>query len=839
MLHSHALNRAVGRLALVWLMSIALGWTAALAQPRTFHFDIPGTTLSQALREFGRVSGQEIIFTEDLVAGMTVAALRGDFTADRALERLLKGTGLAAERSGSGALMIRRQSASSAAAGTTPHRVDVGPGSTAISQDGANQQGQTPRQDTPAPGVAGPDSGAAASKQAFANVIVTAEKRTERAIDVPISLTTIDTSTIEATGATNLEDLQSAVPGLTSLSYTPGGNNFIEMRGVSDSDGLATVGRYFDEIPVNLDVRAYVMDVRFLDLKQVEVLEGPQPTLYGDGSMGGTIRYVPAPPTLNAAPSGALAADFTSLQNGGTGWLTHGDLDFSPIPDRVGLRIAAWYETDGGWIDRVPTGETNINTNTISTLRATLLAKLTDSTELKLLWQHGATQAPNQNFGDNGETLLSVPTYANTSSDLLEAVFRADLGFAELVETPSFQRFSLHEQFDLSPFLLPVLPVFGIPPGYVTEIGLHLYPSSDLFYNELRLVSKTAGGWSWMAGFDFKNSNVWNSVGTTTAPNSLPFQISVANEAQPDTTESLWGEVGYAFSDRWRASVGARYFRDHVEDFSTSLSFGHDLPPTANAGTFTSTNPRLDITYAVGPDWNLYFNAAKGFRSGGFNPGYPLYPSYAPDEMWTEELGSKGLYFDHKLELDAAVYYNNWKNAQDTITLPSALVIISNGGTIRGEGVELHATLRPVEGLQLGATFGWNNMAYGQVPAGLDHAEGDPPDFAVRQSWSAFTEYRRPVAPKASLYGRFDFQHSDRAQVTERTPGYPAMFSNIPPRSLLNLHLGLTFDRYDVSLYADNALNERNPIIQAPFGDLTEDVEQRPRLYGVSLRYAF
>src|SRR5258705_2858292 len=113
-------SRPVGRIALASVLSIVLGWTAAFAQARTFHFDIPERTLSEALREFGRVSGQEIIFTEDLVHGVHVASLRGDFTADSALERLLKGTGLSAERSASGALMIRRQTNTRTATESNP-----------------------------------------------------------------------------------------------------------------------------------------------------------------------------------------------------------------------------------------------------------------------------------------------------------------------------------------------------------------------------------------------------------------------------------------------------------------------------------------------------------------------------------------------------------------------------------------------------------------------------------------------------------------------------------------------------------------------------------------------
>src|ERR1700676_961759 len=120
MLYLHTLIRVLDRLVLVGLLSIVLGWTAARAQAPTFHFDIPGTTLSQALREFGRVSGQEIIFTEDLVTGVPSVPLRGDFTAESALERLLKGTGLVPERSASGAMMIRRQIKAPAKHDTSP-----------------------------------------------------------------------------------------------------------------------------------------------------------------------------------------------------------------------------------------------------------------------------------------------------------------------------------------------------------------------------------------------------------------------------------------------------------------------------------------------------------------------------------------------------------------------------------------------------------------------------------------------------------------------------------------------------------------------------------------------
>lgn len=678
------------------------------------------------------------------------------------------------------------------------------------------------------------------TQQVLSEVVVTAEKRRERAIDVPISLTVIDSSAISATGATNLDDLQYTVPGLTSMAYTAGGADYIELRGVSDPDvGVPTVGRYFDEMPINLQENGAGMDVRFLDMANVEVLRGPQPTLYGDDAMGGVIRYVPASPTLAPEPSGAISAGYTSMDGGGTGWLTHGHVDFSLIPDRVGMRLAAWFEKDGGWIERAPTGQKDINSNDVSTLRATLLAKPTDRTELKLLWQHSATRSPNQNFGTDYVTQTLVPSYNNTDSDFLEGVFSVDLGFAKLVETPDYLRFRWDEQYDVSSFYVPELALLGIPPGYVTQIGLSSTSDANIFYNEMRLVSQNEGWWSWSAGFDYKDSRLDGVTSSPTSPNALPFTLLSAGSSEPDESEAIWAQLGYAFGERWHASIGARYYRDHLKELIQEVAFA--VPTTsANSGVFTSTDPRLDVSYAIGPDWNVYADVGKGFRSGGFNPTYPAALTYAPDSLWTGEIGSKGLFLQRRLSLDADVYYNDWKNVQNSFTLPTGFGVIVNSGIIKGVGADLDATLRPITGLELGATMGWNNMAYREAAPGLSHAVGDPPDLAVRQSWSAFIDYRYPIpsVTGVSLYGRSDFQHANRALDTLRVPPYASIYQ-APPHDFLNLRLGLTFDRYDVSIYADNALNESKPMIQGPFGVISESVEMRPRMYGVTLRATF
>jgi iron complex outermembrane receptor protein len=669
------------------------------------------------------------------------------------------------------------------------------------------------------------------------DVIVTARKRTERVIDVPLAVSVVDSKTIEAKGVARLADLELSIPGLSTVDYGPGFVEFVQIRGISDFEGRATVGKYFDETPMNFEAAGVGMDVRFIDMERVEVLRGPQPTLYGDSSEGGTIRYIPAKPSLKEQPSGEVYAEGSSLTSGGNGWLMNGHVDSRLGADWLGVRLAAGYEKDAGWIHSATTGGNEINKADVSMLRATVLARPTDNVELTLLWQHERTHEDNNPFGNDGVTHSGVPTFQTVDYDIAEAVLRVNLGFAELVETPAYLGATASQQYDLTPYYVPVLALFGFPPGYVTSIGDLGYSSARIKSNQIRLVSKDAGAWSWSTGFDYKEVDSGGVVSTPTAPNQLPFAILAETYGGSDKIWALWGELGYAFSQHWQATLGMRYYHDKTDSFGSVVSFG--FPSTISGeATFTSTNPRLNLSYKIDADHMVYFNVAKGFRGGGFNASYASQPTFQPETLWTYELGSKGTYLDRKLDLELSLYYNDWKNVQTLYSTPLGLSVISNGGLVKGIGADAVVTWRAAQGLQLGATIGWNNLEFKENPIGGDKLPGDPPDFAVRQSWTGFVDYRKPVWSGANLYGRVDYQHAGPAQVTLRLPAYNQI-TKIPGRSTSNLRLGVDFGRYDVSLFANNIANDRTPIVHGPFGVIAENVEQRPRQIGVALRAKF
>jgi iron complex outermembrane recepter protein len=663
-------------------------------------------------------------------------------------------------------------------------------------------------------------------------IVVTATKREERVIDVAAAITAVTADEIAARGARDIRDLQFSVPGFSALETGPGEER-AQLRGISSTIGRETVGRYVDEMPINGESVGISPDIRLIDMDRIEVLRGPQPTLYGDGSMGGTIRYVTASPDLKTA-LGSITLDGNTVQDGAAGYLLNGYVSVPLIEDRVGLRIAAGYEDEGGWIDRVPTGEKNINDYQVATVRAKLLAKFTDQSDLSVMFMHQKIDNPNQMFGVDGKTYLSVPTPLNTNYNLANIVLRINLGFAELVETPGYLDYKVDSQFDFTPFYGPVLQLLGFPPGYITQIAEASADDIRTYSNELRLVSNPGTAWTWATGFDYRYSTTGGFAAVATAPNSLPFELLSSNVGSTDKIWALWAEGGYTFNERFTATLGARYYHDVTSESGSEVIFGAPSVITDSA-TFTSTNPRLNLSYRLGKDQLVYFDVAKGFRSGGFN--ISGFPPYEPETLWTYELGSKGEYLDRKLSLEADVYYNNWKGVQDEFTLPNGLGVIQNGGHVKGEGIDLVANLAPIKGLNIGLVYGWNNLAYKEVPPNGDKMVGDPPDYAVQNAFSAYVDYRHAVATGLDAYGRADFAHKGQSKITLRTPPYN-IDDVIQPQDLLNLRLGLTFRKYDVSMYVNNATNERAPL-QPPLGLFTENTEQRPRVFGVTVRANF
>jgi outer membrane receptor protein involved in Fe transport len=690
-----------------------------------------------------------------------------------------------------------------------------------------------------APNVAAAQADDRAPPQ-VSEVVVTAQKTEQRLQDVPLSVSAVTNREIENRGVTRLEDMQFSVPGLSSVEYGPG-KEFIQIRGIASTLSAPTIGNFLDEMPITGDLVGGTVDMRLYDMQRVEVLRGPQGTLYGEGSMGGTIRYITADPQLDAF-SGRVEGELGSVTDGGTSYKADGMLNIPIVKDLVGLRLVAGYERTGGWIDNVATGEKDINPTTTKTIRGKLLIAPTDATRISLLVLHQELEQPNQNFAFDRIVNSTVDTFNNGKYTLVNGVLNQDLGPVKLVESLGYLDYKTQSAFDLTPFYLPVLEgLFGVPPGAITQIPYPADQTQRIFTNETRFSSDGEGPFNWTAGFYYRDSKTRNVSEATTAPLVFPLEILTADLNYHNTSYAVFGEANYQLTDKLNALVGLRYFHDHRIFDSASVAFGFPAVDHGD-GTFHSVDPRFNLRYEFSPTSMVYVNVAKGFRSGGFNLTsagggvFTVPPTYDPETLWTYEVGTKHQLFDRRLEIEGAVYYSDWTDVQSYEFAPgSAVTITVNGGKVSGWGFDGSATWHAAPGLNLSATYGWNNLAFDTTTA--DKNAGDPVDFAVHNSASASLDYRRPLTGTIDGFFRADYQHSGPAQITLRNFGNE--INRLPARDLVNLRVGVDVGQVEVGLFATNVFDNDKPLIPGPFGVILQNIEQRPRTIGVNVQAKF
>jgi outer membrane receptor protein involved in Fe transport len=671
-------------------------------------------------------------------------------------------------------------------------------------------------------------------------VVVTANKVEQRLQDVPLSVSAVTKEELKARDVKALDQMEYAIPGLSTIQYAPG-LQYVQLNGVSSVLGNQTVGFYIDEMPFGGDQVGSNPDVRLLDMERVEVLRGPQGTLYGEGSMGGTIKYITASPNLTQF-SGSFEGEYGSVADGGSSYQGTAVLNVPIVQDKVGLRLAGAYEHDGGWIDNVVSGQKDINRADLSTIRGKLLFKPDDRSSVSLLVLHQTTDQPDQNFGTNGKSFESLHQSLKDTYTLANGVLNYDFGATNLVESIGYIDRTITDQYDVTPFYLPLLDlIFGLPPGYITQIPLDADTKVRVFTNETRFSSANTGPFNWTVGAYYRRSQYDSVGGTSTAPGALPVAILTDEAHVTSSSWALFGEGNYQITDKLNFLIGLRYFENRLTQTTQSTSLGFPALDH-NSGVFHTLNPRFNLRYEFSPTSMVYFNAAKGFRSGGFNLTsagggvFTIPPTYQPDSIWTYEAGTKQELLDRKLDIDADVYYSDWQNVQSSEFAPgSAITIVANGGQVSGWGLDFAAAAHPMDGLTLSGIYGWNNLAYTDSTADKD--KGDPVDMAAHNSASLSFDYRRPMGADNEGFFRTDYQHAGPAQITLRNFG--GQIIHLPERDTVNMRLGMDVGRYEASLFVTNLTDDRAPLIPGPFGVILQNVEQRPRVIGVNVKAHF
>lgn len=713
-------------------------------------------------------------------------------------------------------------------------------------------------------GIASAQSQPAPSAQPEgADIVVTASKRSERLIDVSASVTALDGAQLRDSGALRLEDYQAKVPGLSTTPITPGYTQLV-VRGVTTGSAQlsSTVATYFDETPTNSSTATALgskltPDPDLLDIERVEVLRGPQGTLYGANALGGVVRYILARPDLDRA-HGTAQLGVSGVSHGETGYLARGALSLPLVTGQLAVRASGFYTRDPGYIDNVSTGRKDINRSENKGGRFALEWKPSDgfSASLSSLYQQRQTDGLGAETVNLATLQPAVARYTmNDPSDLLvrteyqlhTLTLNANLGFATLTSATGFGRQKSVLNSDLSRAFGVLL---GLPIATTTA-------NNDLkkFTQEIRLASPSGHTIEYIVGGFYTHEKAAYAQGATGylaagTPAPAPFNPLLAATLDSTYKETaLFGNVTVNFSDRFNVQAGGRWSHND-QTFGEVISGA--LYGALSGSSFTGASRENAWTFAVAPQFKitpdtvLYARIAKGFRPGGTNlvpPGGAgvVGATYGSDSLINYEAGIKASLLDHRLGLDLSIYHIDWQDIQTTATLAGFNYLL-NGGKARSNGVEASARWH-ADGLTLAGNIAYNDAVTRDAMAAVGAVAGDRLPYSPRWSGSLSADYEFALSGSlsASLGGGLRSTSSRNAYYSASSPAQVVL----PGYTLFDLRAGLRRGDYSLSVYVQNLTNKRallladtsniNPITQAG----TNVVIARPRTIGLTFSAGF
>lgn len=721
------------------------------------------------------------------------------------------------------------------------------------------------------------DSGSDGGSLALDEIVVTANRVGEQSLQkIPMAISVISPAELDAKGLGGVSDFVKTLPSVNMQSLSPGEND-IEMRGLV-TDGVeptnaqerSLVAIYLDDAAITQ--QAFNPDLHVYDLERIEVLRGPQGTLYGAGSMAGTIRLITKKPDAKTF-SGDGDISVSQTEHGGTNYSTRGVLNLPLVEDKLAARIALYRSDESGYIDNLGLNERNSNPAYSTQARLAVRWQASDV----LTVDASATFARLNALGRNAIfPQLGNYTYSSLTAEQFDDYFKLynltadwDLSFAHLISsTTAIQRqFAENEtsQYFTESYLLPGIQ---LPSNSRSSNDVHE------FQEELRLVSRPDQALRWITGLYFErqarffpqniptpgfDSAYGTAIGDPTFNSQalygtpVPDDIFYGTIALKERQFAIFGEATYPIAPKLDLTLGLRYFNFH-DDFDLYFTgvAGAIAPgvPDTGGGTQESSgaNPRAVLAYSPTDDVMVYGEAARGFRYGGVNEPVPVAfcgagapESFGPDSLWSYTLGQKGKFADGRLTLDADAFYIDWRDVQTIHNLACTYYYAENQGRIRSQGVELESKLRVTNDLTLGVSGSFTDAtANGPIP-NVGAVDGDRTPFFPRLIAAVNAAYSHPL-PGGKLLTSADYTWRSSAY-TQFSPEDP-QYREIPSSKVLNASIGYDTGRWSVSIYGTNLTNDEevSAVEANTYGPVQPgDVwfRGRPRTIGVHLHAGF
>ena len=661
--------------------------------------------------------------------------------------------------------------------------------------------------------------GSAAASMEIQEVVVTAQKRAEKLQDIPVAATAITSTDIERAGVNNIQDVAQLTPNLVIIDQLRPGIQTISFRGFTTVqggqspfaivvDGVEEPGQEF-------------LKQQLVDVQQIEVLRGPQGTLYGAGAIAGAINIVTNKPTNEYQGSAKLTY---AEGDQATGELT---VSGPIIPDKAFFRASAYSTDFDGLIPNQATGQ-DVDFVKERAFNGELLFKPTDNLDIALrghitngsygaLWLVPVNNAQFDNF--------NIEPNENTPG----------------IDTRHLQTYSAKVDYRLPGVTLTSITAYNNALQYATADGDFSPASSaaqtwlhntNAWSEEFRLTSDTDGPLKWNVGIFGQDYFIQDATSFYSLVPTAPYDFVTDNHYR-DRSWALFGQATYDFSQHWSATVGARYDAVHayLNDVVNTIQASH---------TFSEPQPKATLNYKWTPDLITYFTYSKGFRTGGFNPATPLSLRLYQNEVSTNyELGMKSTLLNNRLTVDVAAFHTDFTNQQFFYSEATDLGIytaIINIPKTRVNGAEFEVQARATDWLRLLSSVGYNHTEISSFTDAAYNGKRTPQVYGFTGNISA--EATQPVTNNLQLVARVDYEH--------RGDVYWDLANDLRTPSKNFINARVSFERTDsawsVAAFVHNLTNERTPAAvgaDAAGAGVSLRSANEPRQAGVEVQVKF
>lgn len=653
-------------------------------------------------------------------------------------------------------------------------------------------------------------------------VVVTVQKRAQKLKDVPLPVQSISQNQINNTGASNVADLVPQIPGASIVSKSTPGFETVQIRGISSGttgDGL--VGYYVDETPFGIPNLQLSPPGRLLDVARVEVIRGPSGTLYGQGSMGGTIKVVTAKPD-STQMFGSLRGEVSMTEGGGPNHYTDFVVNVPVVQNQLAIRASGSLERLSGFAEAPDFSDKNVNDFKGKNLRA--VGEWTPNANVTvtgMYWHIDNTQNFNNGltpgFSTDTPTITGtggVRGFTDVALDLYSATLNWDMSIGTLTANASYISHELDFEAPLT------LSGFAFNNDSTFE--------TESFTQEVRLASNNEGPFQWLVGGFYRDAQIDSDICFYIQAFGCGI-FDVVNVQGPLTTESwsLFGEASLSlFDNRLEALVGLRYFEDERGGTTTNRTvFPAPSPVVSNSsGKVDALSPRFNLKYNASEDGNFYINVAKGFRSGVLQTaaqaaaatasGVPASSQVDPDSLWTYEFGTKWNLLDKAVYFEGSVYRTDWSDVQVQFVTPAGVIAVANAGDARINGVDLGIQWRtPVEGLTLGAVGSVLDAEFTKVVPALSALlptiqVGQPLPNVPETYYTLSANYSAAQAWLGGLTGTAYAGYTFRDDQIDATTGLVS-----GKLDDLTLRAGVAGDWWKIEGFVLNALDDTDPSV--------------------------